>query len=227
MTLMGYMPGRAGIRRFAAAAVMVLCAGAFAPGVSRAGRDEAASGVHAAVSTGAALRLKKARTAVILFTGADALRTKVMEDALAVQLMGAGIRVVSRSKVELLIAEKLAETEQQEPSSALPGESQTSAPPASRARPLGVVEVARAAGADVALIGTMVDAISVAVPQAGREPGYLTNQAVMLLAASIQVVDLEDTNMVAMVVTGSWPKGIAFDDSAVALAEPLQDVMKR
>ncbi|HUT58776.1 MAG TPA: hypothetical protein VNA25_13095 [Phycisphaerae bacterium] len=227
MTFMGRISGRAGIRRIAAVAVMVLCASAFTPGVSLAGRDQAASEIHSAVSAGAALRLNKARTAVILFTGADTLRTKVMEDALAVELMRAGIRVVPRSKVELLIAQKLAETEQQAPSSALPGEAQTSAPSASRVRPLGVMEVAKAAGADVALIGTMVDAISVTVPQSGRDPGYLTNQAVMLLAASIQVIDLDDTDVVAMVITGSWPKGIAFDDSAVALAKPFQDVMKR
>ena len=92
MTLMRCMPGTTGRRRLDGLGLMALCASAFAPGASRADRDQAASRIHSAVSTGAALGLNKARPAIVLFAGADALWTKVREDALTVELMGVSIQ---------------------------------------------------------------------------------------------------------------------------------------
>jgi len=186
--------------------------------------------VRSAIARGREQTLRAARRAVILFTGDDSLRTKVMEDALALELMNAGMEVVSRSQVETLIAEKMSEamagkegTEQKKEG--------TEQKPESASRPfkvVGAVSVAKEARANIVLIGTMLEDHSVFVRTEKRKEDQVLSGPIVMVGASIQVVGVE-TDTVLMVLVGEWTmrSGLSISGAASVLASPLKEAVRR
>ena len=182
-----------------------------------------------ALLTGGQEKLAKARRAVILFTGVDSLRTKTMEDALAVELASMGIDIVSRSRFESLIAEKMAEAYAAERvAQATPSKEATAQkpePPVAPPKPVGAIQVAKGVGAQIVLIGTMLDERQRSELVAAGKPGRLLDQPLLLVNASIQVVDVE-SDSVLMLIFGQWPDGTSIGDASSALGLPIKQAVK-
>ena len=181
--------------------------------------------VRSALSPGGREKVAAVRKAVILFSGIDSLRTKAMEDSLTLDLMTAGVEVSSRPQVETLIAQKLTEAS---PAAQPAGGTETKpqAPPRPP-EPVGAVQVAKAAGAQIVVIGTMIDerqrSVLASAPTAlgGARPGQLLDQPLVVVTATVQVVDV-DTDALLMTIVGYWPNGTSIPEAATALAKQLR-----
>jgi hypothetical protein len=197
-------------------------------GASVLSAEEAAANVRSAVSSGGNEKVAGARKAVILFSGIDSLRTKAMEDSLTLELMTAGVEVSSRPRVETLIAQKLTEAA---PTAPPAGGTEPETKPQAAPRtvePIGAVQVAKAAGAQIVLIGTMIDerqrsVLATSPPPApgSARPGQLLEQPLVVVTATVQVVDV-DTDALLMTIVGYWPNGASIPEAAAALAKQLR-----
>jgi hypothetical protein len=195
--------------------------------------------VKFAVAQDAQAKLAGARRVTIVFNGVDPLRTKAIEDALALELMRIDLQIVSRTRLETLIMEKLAEAPPQPapketPEPARPrtaraaGQSAAPAAPAPalapqpapyQAEPVGATQVAKAAAAQLVLVGTLVEERLRSAPLSTGKP--VLEQPAMVAAATLQVVDVE-TDTVLMVLVGEWPNGAGISEAAADLAKALR-----
>lgn len=187
------------------------------------GVGETIANVKSAFGARGREKLQTARRAAVFFSGGDPLRAKVMEDALALELMNARLEIVSRSRLETLIAEKMAETVQPAP----PKEVTKQKPEPGRRplEPVGAVQVARAAGAQIMLIGTMLDERQHSALVSPRKISQMLDQPTVVVTVSIQVVDVE-TDAVLMVLLVQWPNGASFLEAADQLVKSLKEWRK-
>jgi hypothetical protein len=183
--------------------------------------------VKSAEAPGAAAKLRAVRRIVVLYSGSDAARTKVMEDALTLELMKHGIECVARSRVETLIAQKLSEgARPTSPRDAKEAADPKSEPPRAPVEPVGAVQVARAAGAQLVLVGTMFEDRAAIVKPNRQGAPELVPQPVMVVTASFQIIDVE-TDTILMVVVAEWEAGKSILDATTDLIKPLKDAGKR
>jgi len=200
-------------------AVATLCSAISIAGGAESGGGELGSAVKFALSPMGREKLASARLGVVLFSGVESLRTRAMEDAVALELMNTGMEVVSRPRVETLLAEKLAETIPVAPGKE--GSDQKPDPSVRPLEPVGVVQIAKAAGAQFALIGTMLDERQRSALVSTGKPGQLLEQPLVVVTVSIQVVDVE-SNSLLMVLLGHWPNGTSIPEAAQELASTLK-----
>lgn len=81
-------------------------------------QQEGAS-TSSAVSLEGKATLQQVRTIAIFLNGADALLTRIAEDAISVRLMQAGFQVTSREKLDRVLAEEIAKKKEEEEGGAL------------------------------------------------------------------------------------------------------------
>lgn len=186
------------------------------------GVGETIANVKSAFGARGREKLQMARRAAVFFSGGDPLRAKVMEDALALELMNARLEIVSRSRVETLIAEKMAETV---PALSREVTKQKPEPGRRPLEPVGAVQVARAAGAQIVFIGTMLDERQHSALVSPGKISQMLDQPIVVVAVSIQVVDVE-TDTVLMVLLVQWPNGASFLEAADQLVKSIKEWRK-
>jgi len=214
-----------------AAGVLLVLSGARV--CSAAAADEAAA-VRSATAAGGQERIRASRKVVVLFSGVDPLRTKVMEDALALELMSAGTQVVPRARVETIISEKvdaatraMSEALQAQDAAAKvqaaqpAGSTPRPAPSLPAIEPVGAVQVATTAGAQIVLVGTMLEERRREGAAGGPLNAQVLQMPAVVVTASLQVIDAE-TGSLLMVVTGQWPNGTGIPQAAAELAAALR-----
>jgi hypothetical protein len=185
--------------------------------------------VKIAISPKAPADFENAKLAAIVMNGADLFRTKVMEDALALELLKNGRQIVSRTRMETLIIERLSGAppaspakeplDAPNPGQALPAPSVVR----SQSEPVGASQIAKAAGAQIVFIGNMVEERQRSLPLTTGKP--VLDQPMMVTALSLQVLNVE-TESAIMILVGEWPLGISISDAAADLANAMREAVR-
>jgi len=165
--------------------------------------------------------LKGATAAMVMFSGRDPLRTRILEDAVALSLARAGVASVSRTHVDRVVGEK----------TRIPPEGTGAADTAAMTEltPVSVTEVARDSGAGILLLGTVLEERlrAGAWTPGGRQGSLadLVDQPLVVTVVSVQVIDVA-TDKAVMVILGSYPGGRTLTETASDLVKPIMDARK-
>jgi hypothetical protein len=81
--------------------------------------QQGGASTSSAVSLEGKATLQRVRTIAVFLNGADALLTRIAEDAVSVKLMQSGFRVTSREKLDRVLGEELAKKKEKEQGGAL------------------------------------------------------------------------------------------------------------
>ena len=214
------MTGR--MRIALAVLALAIALASVAPSIAETTSTEPVPEVKVAASAAGREAVKSAQRALVLFSGMNPLRCRAMEDAVALELLNAGVEVVSRSRAETLMAQKLLEAVPQTQSTAgenQPNPPETATEPEARPKlePVGAIQVAKAAGARIALLGTVLEERQ---RSGAGKPGFLLEQPAVVVTVTVQVVDVE-TDTLLMVLAGEWPNGTTILEAARELARAL------
>ena len=160
--------------------------------------------------------------AVLFLNGIDPLRTRIMEDALSLELMSAGVECASRLQVEDLIArmvyQTIPSTSQEEENLKNPETDFQSV------ESIGTIQVAKAIKAQIAITGNVLDERKRSAMISTGEAGQSLENPLVVVNSAIQIIDA-DTGTLLMVIVGNWPDGVGIIESVNALVQPLKDAL--
>jgi hypothetical protein len=174
---------------------------------------------------GASARLTSIKGAVVLLTGEDALRTRLLQEALAVELMVRGIPVVEQIRVDSAMATELARRAPTLADARAGGSSQADSSTLSPAEILpNALDLARAIGADTAFTGTIVERL-VRVDETKRQSPPLESRqsadTVLVTAVSFQALDVPSGRLLFAAVV-PFDGGATLIQAAFAMAQALE-----
>ncbi|MDO8589488.1 MAG: hypothetical protein Q7T82_20895 [Armatimonadota bacterium] len=202
-------------------AIAVIVAGGIMPGVWAQGLTSASATEPSqlrstAVAPQSAERAKSIRRAIVIINGGDPLRSRAMEDAMAIELSSLGIQTVSRAKVDKIVDD-------------LGRRDSATADKTKAAQPsVSILDVAKVARAEAVISGNMLEErlrSGAWTPSKQLSLTDVLDQPIVVVTASLQIVDAE-TDEILLVVMGDYRGGKTIPDAASDLVKPIAAARK-